>query len=165
MAAKHLGEVFDIHGGGIDLQFPHHENEIAQSRCANDTDRMASIWMHNGFLQVEGEKMSKSLGNFITIHELLATDKFGGRSWRGDAIRLAMLEDALSPTNRLDRAGPFEAHSEISGWMDRLPLDFQEGNRTYYEEQQAMRHSSKRSSDDLNTPQAIHHHAFAFAKR
>ncbi len=83
MAAKHLGKVFDIHGGGIDLQFPHHENELAQSRAANDTDRMASIWMHNGFLQVEGEKMSKSLGNFVTIHELLATDKFGGQPWKG----------------------------------------------------------------------------------
>ena len=69
--SKHLGAVFDIHGGGIDLVFPHHENEIAQSRCAHGTDVMARFWMHNGFLQVEGEKMSKSLGNFITIHELL----------------------------------------------------------------------------------------------
>src|SRR5689334_8832954 len=67
MAEKYLGDIFDIHGGGIDLVFPHHENEIAQSRCAHGTDRMANIWMHNGFLQVEGEKMSKSLGNFVTI--------------------------------------------------------------------------------------------------
>ena len=64
-------EIFDIHGGGIDLVFPHHENEIAQTCCAFDTPRMANVWMHNGFLQVEGEKMSKSLGNFFTIHELL----------------------------------------------------------------------------------------------
>ncbi len=71
MSAKHLGKVFDIHGGGIDLQFPHHENEIAQTRCAFGTDVMANVWMHNGFLQVEGQKMSKSLGNFVTIHELL----------------------------------------------------------------------------------------------
>ena len=91
MAEKHLGEVFDIHGGGIDLVFPHHENEIAQSRCAFGHDVMANVWMHNGFLQVEGEKMSKSLGNFITIHELLHTDKFGGRSWKGEVLRLAML--------------------------------------------------------------------------
>ncbi len=63
MAGKHLGNVFDIHGGGIDLVFPHHENEIAQSRCAHNTPVMANVWMHNGFLQVEGEKMSKSLGN------------------------------------------------------------------------------------------------------
>ena len=91
MAERHLGQTFDIHGGGIDLVFPHHENEIAQSRCAHGTDAMARVWMHNGFLQVEGEKMSKSLGNFITIHELLRTDQFGGRSWPGEVLRLAML--------------------------------------------------------------------------
>ena len=84
-------QVFDIHGGGIDLVFPHHENEIAQSCCALGGSRMANVWMHNGFLQVEGEKMSKSLGNFFTMHELLRTDKFGGRSWPGAALRLAML--------------------------------------------------------------------------
>jgi cysteinyl-tRNA synthetase len=83
--------VFDIHGGGIDLVFPHHENEVAQTCCALGTRRMAKVWMHNGFLQVEGQKMSKSLGNFVTIRELLATDRFGGRSWPGDVLRLAML--------------------------------------------------------------------------
>ena len=91
MAGKHLGQVFDIHGGGIDLAFPHHENEIAQSRCAHGTPVMANIWMHNGFLQVEGEKMSKSLGNFITINELLETKTFGANQWHGRAVRLAML--------------------------------------------------------------------------
>jgi cysteinyl-tRNA synthetase len=91
MSEKHLGPMFDIHGGGIDLVFPHHENELAQSRCAHATPIMAQVWMHNGFLQVEGEKMSKSLGNFITIHELLATDKFGGTPWHGRVVRLAML--------------------------------------------------------------------------
>ncbi len=91
MSWKHLGEVFDIHGGGIDLVFPHHENEIAQSRCAFGHEVMANVWMHNGFLQVEGEKMSKSLGNFVTIHELLHTEKFGGRKWPGEVLRLAML--------------------------------------------------------------------------
>ncbi|MCY6381438.1 cysteine--tRNA ligase [Hoeflea prorocentri] len=91
MSERYLGKVFDIHGGGLDLIFPHHENEIVQSRCAHGTDRMANIWMHNGFLQVEGQKMSKSLGNFVTIHELLASEKFGGRSWPGEALRLAML--------------------------------------------------------------------------
>ena len=83
--------VFDIHAGGIDLVFPHHENEIAQSCCALGTDRMANVWMHNGFLQVEGQKMAKSLGNFVTIHELLATETFGGRKWPGEVLRLAML--------------------------------------------------------------------------
>jgi len=92
MSAAYLGDVFDIHGGGLDLIFPHHENEIAQSRCAHGTHAMANYWMHNGFLQVEGEKMSKSLGNFVTINELLATDKFGGRKWSGEVVRLAMLK-------------------------------------------------------------------------
>ena len=91
MAGKHLGTVFDIHGGGIDLTFPHHENEIAQSRCAHGTPVMANVWMHNGFLQVEGEKMSKSLGNFVTINELLETKTFGSNKWHGRIIRLAML--------------------------------------------------------------------------
>lgn len=91
MSAAYLGEVFDIHGGGLDLIFPHHENEIAQSRCAHGTDVMANVWMHNGFLQVEGQKMSKSLGNFYSINELLQTETFGGRKWPGEVLRLAML--------------------------------------------------------------------------
>ncbi|WP_434721873.1 cysteine--tRNA ligase [Mesorhizobium sp. RIZ17] len=91
MSAAYLGEVFDIHGGGLDLIFPHHENEIAQSRCAHGTNVMANVWMHNGFLQVEGQKMSKSLGNFYSIHELLETETFGGRKWPGEVLRLAML--------------------------------------------------------------------------
>jgi cysteinyl-tRNA synthetase len=91
MSAAYLGEEFDIHGGGLDLIFPHHENEIAQSRCAHGTDVMAKIWMHNGFLQVEGQKMSKSLGNFYSINELLETKTFGGRKWPGEVLRLAML--------------------------------------------------------------------------
>jgi cysteinyl-tRNA synthetase len=82
---------FDIHGGGIDLVFPHHENEIAQSRCAFHTPVMANYWMHNGFLQVEGEKMSKSLGNFYTIRELLNEKTFGESNWDGNILRLAML--------------------------------------------------------------------------
>ena len=83
MSWKHLGEDFDIHGGGIDLVFPHHENEIAQSRSAFATPAMAHVWMHNGFLQVEGEKMAKSVGNFVTIHELLRTTRFGAGKWDG----------------------------------------------------------------------------------
>lgn len=91
-----MKNVFDIHGGGIDLVFPHHENEITQSCCAfggaEGQPLMANIWMHNGFLQVEGEKMSKSLGNFVTINELLETEVFGGRKWPGEVLRLAMLK-------------------------------------------------------------------------
>lgn len=85
MSWKHLGETFDIHGGGVDLVFPHHENEIAQSCSAFHTDVMANVWMHNGFLQVEGEKMSKSLGNFVTIRDLL-------NDWPGEVLRLNMLK-------------------------------------------------------------------------
>ncbi|MQB20435.1 cysteine--tRNA ligase [Agrobacterium tumefaciens] len=91
MSGRYLGEVFDIHGGGLDLIFPHHENEIAQSRCAHGTHVMANVWMHNGFVQVEGRKMSKSDGNFVTIYDLLHTEAFGGRKWPGEVLRLAML--------------------------------------------------------------------------
>ena len=91
MSERYLGETFDIHGGGLDLIFPHHENEIAQSRCAHGSHAMANVWMHNGFLMVEGQKMSKSLGNFFTIHQLLETEDFGGRKWPGEVLRLAML--------------------------------------------------------------------------
>ncbi|NEU10728.1 cysteine--tRNA ligase [Methylobacterium sp. BTF04] len=85
MSWKHLGRTFDIHAGGIDLIFPHHENEVAQSRCCFGTDVMANVWLHNGFLQVEGEKMSKSVGNFITIRDVL-------KDWPGEVARLAMLK-------------------------------------------------------------------------
>jgi cysteinyl-tRNA synthetase len=84
MSKRYLGEVFDIHGGGLDLIFPHHENEIAQSRCAHGSDVMANVWMHNGFLQVEGQKMSKSLGNFVTIADVL-------KDWPGEVARFNML--------------------------------------------------------------------------
>ena len=83
MAARHLGQTVDIHGGGIDLQFPHHENEKAQSECAHGV-QMARYWMHNGFLDMSGEKMSKSLGNVVLLHDLLA-------DWPGEVIRFAML--------------------------------------------------------------------------
>ena len=85
MSWKHLGEVFDIHGGGLDLIFPHHENEIAQSRCAHGTAVMARTWLHNGYVVVNGEKMSKSLGNFLTVRQLLE------EGHPGEAIRLALL--------------------------------------------------------------------------
>src|SRR6516164_4828367 len=89
MSAALLGEVFDIHGGGIDLLFPHHENEVAQSTCAHGTRIMANVWMHNGHLQVEGQKMSKSLGNFVTIHDLLTN--WHGFGWPGEALQFNML--------------------------------------------------------------------------
>jgi cysteinyl-tRNA synthetase len=84
MAEKHLGDVIDIHGGGADLKFPHHENEIAQSRCAHGADAFARYWMHNGFVNVDAEKMSKSIGNVLLARDLLAEAP-------GEAIRWALL--------------------------------------------------------------------------
>ena len=120
--------VFDIHAGGIDLVFPHHENEIAQSCCAFGSERMANIWMHNGFLQVEGKKMAKSEGNFVTINELLNTEKFGGRSGRRGAAACDA-DDALQRADRFQRAEAWEAaerccagtaRSATTGWLEFL---------------------------------------------
>ena len=97
MAWKHLGETFDIHGGGIDLVFPHHENEIAQSRCAFHSKVMANFWMHNGFLQVEGEKMSKSAGEF-------RDDQGVARGLAGRSAALQYVAHALSTAFGLDGA-------------------------------------------------------------
>jgi cysteinyl-tRNA synthetase len=116
--------VFDIHGGGIDLVFPHHENEIAQSCCAfggtDGSGRMANYWMHNGFLQVEGEKMSKSLGNFVTINELLETEKFGGRRWPGEVLRLAMLKTHYRQPIDWTVKALEEAEKTLESWHDFL---------------------------------------------
>ena len=120
MSAAYLGEVFDIHGGGLDLIFPHHENEIAQSRCAHGTDVMAKVWMHNGFLQVEGRKMSKSEGNFVTIHELLETEKFGGRKWPGEVLRLAMLMTHYREPIDFSVRKLEEAEALIAKWRRRV---------------------------------------------
>ena len=85
MIEQHLGETIDIHAGGQDLIFPHHENEIAQSRCVHHGAPLARYWLHNGFLSMDKEKMSKSLGNVVTVAELL------GEGWDGETIRLALL--------------------------------------------------------------------------
>jgi len=139
MSAALLGETFDIHGGGIDLVFPHHENEIAQSRCAFHKPVMANFWMHNGFLQVEGEKMSKSLGNFVTIHELLA-------DWPGDVIRLAMLGTHYrQPVNwTLEKLN--EAEKTLAAWFDAAAENAEPRPDPAVVEALA---------DDLNTPKAI----------
>ncbi|MCO5128964.1 MAG: cysteine--tRNA ligase [Xanthobacteraceae bacterium] len=118
MAWKHLGEQFDIHGGGIDLVFPHHENELAQSCCAFHHDRMANVWMHNGFLQVEGEKMSKSLGNFVTIREL--REGWAGYAWPGDALRFAMLGTHYRQPIDWTAKSLDEAHKTLWRWYGDL---------------------------------------------
>jgi len=139
--------VFDIHGGGIDLVFPHHENEIAQSRCGHGTAAMANYWMHNGFLQVEGEKMSKSLGNFVTIHELLATKKFGSNQWHGRVIRLAMLGTHYRQPIDWTVERLVQARSTIfdwARWLHEAPV----GDRPHDDVVVAL-------SDDLNTPAVV----------
>ena len=118
MSQAYLGETFDIHGGGLDLIFPHHENEIAQSRCAHGTNVMANVWMHNGFLQVEGKKMSKSDGNFVTIYELLETEKFGGREWGGLVLRLAMLMTHYRQPIDFSLRRLEEAKATVEKWAD-----------------------------------------------
>jgi cysteinyl-tRNA synthetase len=150
MSWKHLGETFDIHGGGIDLVFPHHENEIAQSRCAFHSKAMANYWMHNGFLQVEGEKMSKSLGNFVTIHELL-NDSLGG------AIRFAMLQSHYRQPINWTAERLLEAKNELSEWITPLSHTAFEEVRIAYQSG-ALKPDSEvidALTDDLNTPAAI----------
>ncbi len=148
MSWKYLGEVFDIHGGGIDLVFPHHENEIAQSRCAFHTPAMANFWVHNGFLQVEGEKMAKSAGNFVTIRELLHTSKFGSNHWHGYVLRLAMLMTHYRQpidwtVNRL-----VEARQMLKEWID-CAIGFEQYPTVVPDELVSA------LSDDLNTPAAV----------
>jgi cysteinyl-tRNA synthetase len=140
MSAALLGGSFDIHGGGIDLMFPHHENEIAQSRCAHPGEDFARVWMHNGFLQVEGEKMSKSLGNFLTVRDLL------DRGVPGEVIRFVLLSTHY-----------------------RQPLDWtearvEEARKVLWEFAQAAQGNGSGEpdpaflaalADDLNTPAAI----------
>jgi cysteinyl-tRNA synthetase len=139
---------FDIHGGGIDLVFPHHENEIAQSRSAFHTPAMANFWMHNGFLQVEGEKMSKSLGNFVTIRDLLHTATFGSNRWHGYVLRLAMLMTHYrQPIDwTVDRL--VEARRTLKEWIDCAEGFEEHLSPVPPEVISAL-------SDDLNSPAAL----------
>jgi cysteinyl-tRNA synthetase len=139
MAGRYLGETFDIHGGGIDLQFPHHENEIAQSEGAHCGHPLATVWMHNGFLQVEGEKMAKSAGNFFTIRELLA-------DWPGEVLRLNMLRTHYRQPIDFTIAGLKESWKMLERWYEVTePLADPAPDAAFFE---AL-------SDDLNTPAAI----------
>lgn len=134
-----MGQTIDIHGGGIDLVFPHHENEIAQSEGAHHGHGLARFWMHNGFLNVEGEKMSKSLGNFVTIHELL-------EDWPGDVLRFNMLRAHYRQPMDWTLAGMKESWDTLTRWYDVA------------EPVTATRIGDgvlAALSDDLNTPQAI----------
>ncbi|HEU0084032.1 MAG TPA: cysteine--tRNA ligase [Bradyrhizobium sp.] len=167
MAWKHLGEQFDIHGGGIDLVFPHHENEIAQTCCAFHESRMANVWMHNGFLQVEGDKMSKSEGNFVTIREVL--DGARGLPRLGDTIRTAMMMTHYSqPINwteeKLATAGAMMHRFRNVGQVG-LGLD---GESDISQIPEIARGTASNGlidclADDLNTPAAFSH-LFSLAK-
>jgi len=147
MSWKYLGETFDIHGGGIDLVFPHHEDELAQSRCAFHTPLMANFWMHNGFLQVEGAKMAKSAGNFVTIHELL-------KDWPGEVIRLNMLKRHYRLPIDWTLRGLAESKSIYIEWLNAL------GSIVETEPREVWQHSdndlvARDLLDDLNTSAAL----------
>ncbi len=141
MSWEYLGEVFDIHGGGIDLVFPHHENEIAQTCSAFGHDAMANYWLHNGFLQVEGEKMAKSLGNFVTIHEAL-------KDWPGEVIRFNMLKTHYRQPIDWTLAGLRESQRELDRWYP-LAKQFAASSAMLAPDFMAA------LEDDLNTPDAI----------
>jgi cysteinyl-tRNA synthetase len=163
MAWKHLGETFDIHGGGIDLVFPHHEDEIAQSRCAFHTPVMANYWMHNGFLQIEGEKMSKSLGNFVTIREILDFH-WHERAWSGNVVRYAMISAHYRQPIDWSARRLQEYESElfsICGDLLQLSITvFQNDLRPFSEWLKTVSEPIDAGFleslyDDLNTPQAL----------
>jgi cysteinyl-tRNA synthetase len=145
MSWKHLGETFDIHGGGIDLVFPHHENEIAQSRCVFHTPVMANYWVHNGFLQVEGEKMAKSLGNFVTIRDL--RENWHGYAWPGEAIRFNMLRTHYRQPMDWTVSSLDESHKILWEWYGDL--------RSAEERVEISSEFVANLCDDLNTPAAI----------
>ena len=115
MSEEHLGASFDIHGGGVDLVFPHHENEIAQSRCAHPDESFARTWVHNGYLMSEGEKMSKSLGNFYTVSDLL-------QEFPGEALRLAILKTHYRQPLDFTKDGVREARQELNRFYRALAL-------------------------------------------
>ena len=149
MSEKFLGNHFDIHGGGLDLIFPHHENEIAQSVCANKTDKFSNYWMHNGYVTVNRQKMSKSLGNFVTIDELK-------KNYNGQVIRLAMLSTHYSQ--------PFDWNNEI---LESSKKNLDKWYEFYSDKDEEILHENlKFLLDDLNTPLMISniHELFKKAK-
>lgn len=137
-----LGETFDIHGGGIDLAFPHHENELAQSSCCHGGAKLANYWMHGGFLQVDGEKMSKSLGNFLVVHDLLA-------DWPGEALRLHLFMTHYRQPLNWTAEGVREAKGILDRWY-KVTADA--GDVT---EDDVPMEVAAALLDDLNTPQVL----------
>jgi cysteinyl-tRNA synthetase len=144
MSAEHLGQPFDIHGGGQDLIFPHHENEIAQSTCAKGVE-FARVWMHNGYVIVNGEKMSKSLGNFFTVRQLLE------EGWPGEAIRLGLLTAHYRQPLDFTRDKLKEAKAQL----DRLYGALRHAADADAEIAAPPTGVMAALSDDLNTPEAL----------
>ncbi|WP_332066092.1 cysteine--tRNA ligase [Bartonella sp. CB189] len=152
--------IFDIHGGGIDLTFPHHENEIAQSCSAFGTERMANFWIHNGFLQVEGKKMSKSLGNFITIRSILESNFFEfnddipdeiKQNWAGLSMRFAMLQTHYREPLNWTAHRLTQSSSELYHWYEFLRC-----KKECLKQDEIFDNSFiKALSNDLNTPNTI----------
>ncbi|HYD37496.1 MAG TPA: cysteine--tRNA ligase [Allosphingosinicella sp.] len=142
MIERHLGETIDIHGGGLDLVFPHHENELAQSRCAHGGAELARYWVHNGFLSMAGgEKMSKSLGNVVTVGELL------DEGHRGETLRLALL--SAHYRQPLEWSAQLVAQSKAT--LDRLYRSLSAPGSGEGDESAVV----EALADDLNTPLAL----------
>ena len=139
MGEKFLGKKFDIHGGGLDLVFPHHENEIAQSRCANKIDNYANYWVHNGFVTFEKEKMSKSIGNIVSIASL-------SKKYNGQVIRLALLSSHYKQPLSWNDNLLNESKKILNKWYKQ----FEKFDSTDIEEDVL-----KALLDDLNTPKYI----------
>ena len=140
MAQAFLGDVFDIHGGGLDLTFPHHENEIAQSCCANGTTEFANLWMHNGFLTVEGEKMSKSLGNVLLVHDMVRDGT------PGEAMRLNILSTQYRQPLNWTKDALDQSIKTLDKWYDLA---------SHEQEDVIDEEFLSALCDDMNTPLAI----------
>jgi len=154
MSWKHLGEEFDIHGGGHDLIFPHHENEVAQSVCAFPGHAFAHYWMHNGMLLVDGEKMSKSRGNFLTVRDILKESDGRARWWASEAFRLLLLRTHYRAPIDFTMDGLREAKAELDRWtgvLDRYTEHFGEIENV----DELPRKFADALCDDLNTPAAL----------
>lgn len=151
MIEKHLGDTIDIHGGGRDLIFPHHENELAQSQCAHGGKQYVKYWMHNGYINIGGEKMSKSLGNFRTVRDLLS-------EYHGEVIRFALL--SAQYRSELDFSVDLLEQSKMSldtlyGALKNADEQGCEANSELTQEQLAKTEGYRALLDDLNTPLVI----------
>ena len=146
MSSEYLGDHFDIHGGGADLMFPHHENEIAQSRCATPGSKFANVWVHNGFLTVNGEKMSKSLGNFVTVKDLL------DKGVQGEVIRLALLTAKYNEPLDWNEKLVHDAKTTLDKWYRLIDKNSREGKIIPPDPGSDFLEAL---SDDLNLPKAF----------